>query len=129
MVAKIGRKKKRGIDQRHRDKTRRHSGGGKIPRIACGHTANGDNTSELCHADTLTEGDILMNYNQLYSLPTKPQQDETILRLMDVTKPRRLRVKDDRKRDKAMSLKYQLMTEDALSKVPVCKSTFISVLG
>ena len=127
-ISLIGRKRKRGPDQRQIDKKRRHSGGGKIPQIACGHTAEG--SSELCYANRLTEGDILMNFKQFYSLPTKPQQDETILRLMEVTKPRRVRIMEDaRQRDKAMSVKYKLMTEDRRKQVPVCKSTFTSVLG
>ena len=103
-ISPIRRKRKRGPDQRQIDKCR-HSSGGKIPQIACDHTDEG--SSELCHANRLTEGDILMNFTQFHLLPIKPQQDEMLLRLMEVTKPRRMGVMEDaRQRDKEMSVKY-----------------------
>ena len=128
-ISPVGRKRKREVCEREKDKRRRHSGGGKIPKIACDHTAA---DGGFCQADRLTDDAIVLNHTQLYGCATKAQQDEMVLRLMTLTKPQRVRLRpgqDVRQRDKSMSVKYPLMTSDAREQLQVCKATFIGVLG
>lgn len=109
-------------------KKMRHSGGGKMPAVGCSHTP----ASNFCHADTLTPGDLLKNFQLFYSKSTKPEQDQAILQMITVKKVKRRRVKidnSDMQKNREVTSEYHLLTEDHSTKVPVCKATFCSVLG
>lgn len=114
------------VDQRKVAKRNRHSGGGFVPMISCGHAAIGN--PELSHADDIKDGDILYNHEKCYSQKTRTAQDETILCLMNIKETQRV-ANTDRKHKRQMTLKYRLATEDTRRLVLVCKTTFVIVLG
>ena len=102
---------------------------GKIPQVVCTHEAR---RCVFCHADKLTPDDIALNFNIIYGKPNKVEQDQGILHLMTLEKAkrRRARVKDAAARkDRNLSVKYNLLTVDLPNKLPVCKATFLQVLG
>ena len=131
LVPKTAQKRKpvRNNTKREEIKRLKHSGGGKMPSVACTHTKR----SCFCHADTLTQGDVWRNFESFYSNPTKPAQDKAILQLITIKKVQRRGPKidnADKQRDREVTNGYHLLTEeDHPTKIPVCKTTFCSVLG
>ncbi|XP_041738101.2 zinc finger protein 771 isoform X2 [Coregonus clupeaformis] len=131
VVSVVGQNRKlsKQAHQRERAKIQRHSGEGKKPNISCRHTEAVN--SGLCHSDKLTPADIALNYQKVYSNPYKVKQDEFILRQMTINKTKRKRVSGaDRKKARDTTIKYSLLSGDApYRSVPVCKATFINILG
>ena len=132
LVSPIGKKRRasKSNHKRENDKKIRHSGGGKIPAVACTHTWAENRC--FCHADRLTAADLALNFRSLYEKCNKVEQDQALLLLMTVDKVsrHRLRVGDEAARkDRSVSVKYSLMTEEHPRKLPVCKETFLKVLG
>ncbi len=80
VVSAVGKKRKPSKSNHLREeiKKTRHSGGGKMPAVACAHTT----ASHFCHADTLTSGDLLRNFQLFYSKSTKTEQDQAIFQLI-----------------------------------------------
>ena len=85
------RKRRKSKDDHEWEKVKKilHSGGGKVPEVWCNHTARLN--SRLCHADLLTEGDLAMKQARFYEVPDKVVQDQALLHLMMITKPKWLR--------------------------------------
>ena len=132
VVSVVGKKRKPSKLHHNREviKKMRHSGGGKMPAVTCTHTHT--KNTNFCHADKLTPGDLLKNFHSFYCNVTKTDQDRAILQLTNVknVKRRRLKVDDtDRQKARDITNQYSLLTEDHPKKIPVCKSTFCSVLG
>ncbi len=130
VVSAVGKKRKPSKSNHLREeiKKMKHSGGGKMPAVACSHTT----ASNFCHADTLTSGDLLRNFQLFYSKSTKTEQDQAILQLIAVKKVQRRRPKFDNRdmqKNREVTNEYHLLTEDHPTKIPVCKATFCSVLG
>lgn len=74
--------------------------------------------------------DLLQNFNLFYKTTNKEKQDESILRLMNISQPKRPRVDPSAARkDRTLSVTYFLLGKGSMDKVPVCKASFISVLG
>ena len=76
----------------------------------------------------LTDDDLALNHATFY----KVTQDQHILTLLDVSKPKRKRewVEDEgRRKDRNVTVKYNLLTENHPDILPVCKATLIKVLG
>ena len=61
----------RNVDNREREKVKKlhHSGGDKLPSVACMHTVT--NNAWFCHAGQLTPADIALNFNTFYENPNK----------------------------------------------------------
>ena len=99
-----------------------------MPAVTCSHTKS----SHFCHADTLTAGDLLRNFQTFYSNSMKTEQDQAILQLINVKKVQRRRPKLDNtemQKERDVTNEYHLLTEDHPTNIPVCKATFCSVLG
>ena len=131
LVAPIGKKRKPSKSNHNREivKKMRHSGGGKVSVVVCTHTAAQNHG--FCHAK-LSPDDIAMNLTKFYQGGNKVQQDEQLLLLMSVGKTQRRRKKVDdenSRKDRNVSVKYSLLTHDHPNKLPVCKATFLSILG
>ncbi|XP_063039647.1 uncharacterized protein LOC134434912 [Engraulis encrasicolus] len=127
----VGKKRKASKNNHTREniKKMRHSGGGKLPAVSCTHNKT---TTVFCHADKLTPGDLEKNFQNFYSHSTKTEQDQALLRLITVKKVHRRRPKvenTDKQKEREVTNEYHLLTEDHPTKIPVCKSTFCSVLG
>ena len=108
-------------------KRARDSGGGKIPVKACKHDAeNGD----FCQVEKLSDDEIMFNYTKFYSVADKAVQDQKIMTLMKITSPQRPRVDNARRqRDRAVCVAYHLRSADKPDLMPVCRATFLGVLG
>lgn len=126
--------RKRGRCEEYHERTKikkiKYSGGGKVPQIGCVHKAN--KNPELCHADLLTNADLVFNSSKMYENPTKVVQDNFILSLIDVKPPKRRRKKiidESKQRSRNVGVDYSLLTTDHPKKVKVCKETFLRVLG
>ncbi|KAF5899522.1 uncharacterized protein DAT39_010764, partial [Clarias magur] len=73
--------------------------------------------------------DLLQNFSLFYETANKEKQDEGILRLVNISLPKRIRVSPNAgKRPRNLSITYFLLREGSIERVPVCKATFISVL-
>ena len=125
-----GRKRKTTKENHERQiiKKARHSGDGKTPGVGCGHrhTVN----AGLCHADKLSNEDIQFNFRAMYSSTSKTDQDQTIIRLATVSEVIRERVSAEEKKKRDVSVKYCLLSSlPPHTRIPVCKTTFQSVLG
>ena len=132
LVAPIGKKRKPSKSNHNREivKKMRHSGGGKVSVVVCTHTAAQNHG--FCHANKLSPDDIAMNFAKFYQGGNKVQQDEQLLLLMSVGKTQRRQKKVDdenSRKDRNVSVKYSLLTHDHPNKLPVCKATFLSILG
>ena len=130
IVSVVGKKRKpsKSNHEREKNKKMRHSGGGKMPAVKCSHKK----ATNFCHADTLTPGDLMKNFQSFYSASTKVEQDQIILQLITVKRVQRRRQKVDTidsQKDREVTNEYHLLTEDHPTKIPVCKATFCSVLG
>ena len=125
-----GGRKRRLDKENHKkqlEKKVRHSGCGSTPTVGCQHTA-----TATCQAEKLSPDDLMMNFNKFYNKPNKVDQDRAILDLLDKMKVnrRRTKIKDVNKRkDRKISVKYSLLCGSHPEKVPVCKASFIKVLG
>ncbi|KAJ8287112.1 hypothetical protein GJAV_G00047790 [Gymnothorax javanicus] len=122
------RKRKMSIPSNEREvkKIERHDGSGKEPRLACTHTGE----KGFCRASMLSQSDLLYNFSLFYKTAEKKRQDESILRHVKISQPKRPRVKADaKKKARNLSVEYYLMRCNSEEKIPVCKATFLSVLG
>ena len=105
----------------------RYSGVGKTAQIACNHEP-----STFCKARLLSEANLAKIFNSFYEQPKKAAQDAVIIKLLDVSKPKRLRVdENNRQRESKMIIKYYLpIFNDAdESRIQVCRETFLSLFG
>ncbi|XP_053366721.1 uncharacterized protein LOC128540767 [Clarias gariepinus] len=121
------RKRKRSVPTKEREvmKQKRHDGSGKEPIIACNHVGE-----KFCRASSLSKDDLLQNFSLFYETANKEKQDEGILRLVNLSLPKRIRVSPNAaKRPRNLSITYFLLRKGSMERVPVCKATFISVLG
>ena len=73
--------------EKEKRKKTRYSGGGKVPQVASPHTA--DRNTHICHANLLTDDDLALNHDKFYENPVKVAQDQHILTLLDISKPKR----------------------------------------
>ncbi|KAK5867599.1 hypothetical protein PBY51_012071 [Eleginops maclovinus] len=123
-----GRRRRLNIDSHERQRTKkmRYSGGGRIPTIGCTHTS----AKCFCQADRLTPDDLVMNFEKFHDKPNKVEQDGALLHLMSVSEAKRHRQNDEnRQKERNVTVKYSLLCDEHPNKVPVCKATFLSVLG
>ncbi|XP_048020943.1 uncharacterized protein LOC125266040 [Megalobrama amblycephala] len=132
--AAVGRKRKASIENHQRGETKRarHSGEGKHPKINCGHRATASRPNVgMCHADKLSDEDVAFNFTKMYKNATKVDQDKILLRLSTISKCSRVRVSADvKKKAREVTVKYCLLScAPPHHKIPVCKATFLSVLG
>lgn len=110
---------------RNIQKKRLHSGAGRMPAINCNH-----DLESYCKAKKLTPEDLNHNFERLYDSRTKVQQDQDILSLLDIANSKRRRVNEDaRSCDRSLAITYYLLSACDNSKIPVCKASFLSVLG
>ncbi|KAF5889292.1 uncharacterized protein DAT39_021004, partial [Clarias magur] len=73
--------------------------------------------------------DLLQNFSLFYKTANKEKQDESILRLMNISQPKRPRVdRSAARKDRTLSVTYFLLGKGSVEKVPVCKASFISEL-
>ena len=132
LASAIPRKRGKYIEnhERQRVKKLRYSGGGKEPQIGCLHTARGN--AILCHADKLTDNIMGLNHDKFYEKTDKVVQDSYLLTLLNITLPNRRRNRvenEDNRKNINVSVRYTLLGENLPNKIPVCKATFIKVLG
>ncbi|XP_056098814.1 uncharacterized protein LOC130077555 [Rhinichthys klamathensis goyatoka] len=123
-----GRRRRLNEDNHERQQTKkmRYSGGGRIPTIGCKHTS----AKCFCQADRLTPDDLVMNFQKFHDKPNKVDQDAALLHLMSVSEVKRQRQNDEnRQKGRNVTVKYSLLWDEHPNKLPVCKATFLSVLG
>ena len=131
VVSNVGKKCRPSKDNHAREKVTNlsHSGGGKLPSVACMHTVT--NNALLCHADQLTPADIAFNFNTLYENPNKVEQDQALLPLMMIGQVQRHspRVQNEgARKDRNVSVKSSLLTQSHPTKLPVCRATFVKII-
>ncbi|KAG5263245.1 hypothetical protein AALO_G00284190 [Alosa alosa] len=123
-----GRQRRLNEDNHERQQTKKihYSGGGRIPTIGCKHTS----AKCFCQADRLTPDDLVMNFQKFHDKPNKVEQDAALLYLMSVSEVKRQRQNDEnRQKGRNVTVKYSLLWDEHPNKLPVCKATFLSVLG
>ena len=112
--------------QCQRAKKMRYSGGGLIPILGCTHIS----AKCFCQADKLSTDDLVMNFQKFHDKPNKVEQDGALLHLMTISEVTRRRPKNDENRkERNVTVKYSLLCDEHPNTVPVCKATFMSVLG
>ncbi|KAM4538846.1 zinc finger MYM-type protein 4-like isoform 2-T2 [Odontesthes bonariensis] len=68
--------------------------------------------------------------SKFHDKPNKVEQDGALLHLMSVSEVKRQRQNDEnRQKERNVTVKYSLLCDEHPNKVPVCKATFLSVLG
>ena len=125
-----GRKRRLNIEnhKKQQQKKARYSGGALIPAVGCKHSA----ATVFCQAEKLSSDDLMLNFSKFYENPNKVEQDRALLHLMSITPVKRQRPKvqnEEKRKDRNLSVRYSLLCNSHPEKVPVCKSTFIEVLG
>jgi hypothetical protein len=103
-------------------KAARHSGGGKIPTIACKH-----NEESFCKAATLSNEQVTNLFQSFYSSAKKVTQDSILLSYMTICQVIRRRLKtDNNNKQRDVSIKYHVLDESK-TRLPICKASFMSI--
>ncbi|RUS70483.1 hypothetical protein EGW08_021756 [Elysia chlorotica] len=123
-----GKKLKRKATTPAKDKVKagRHSGIGKMPSTKCQH-----DEKSFCQAALVTKDDMQFNFEKFYSSSSKIEQDATLLRLMTINdvKRKRVKVEEDRQKQRSHSVAYCIKKKDSAGSLVVCKQTFMGIFG
>ena len=65
-----------------------------MPQIGCNHKSDNNGSNTHCQADLLTSEDLVFNVDKFYEVHDKVRQDQVILNLLFVNKPKRHRIKN-----------------------------------
>lgn len=125
-----GRSKKK-INKKLKKQENRHTSVGKKWRISCLHNSD----SAVCKVASLSETDIDHFFTKLYENKRKVDQDKYLLSLVSVSKPKRLRRKNEADLKKApkyprkerVTMSYHIVNRSTAEKVPVCSESFASI--